>query len=437
MTTIIPRRLRRSIRAFRADQSGGMALVFAVALTAIAGFIALGVEVTGWYKSQRAMQNASDAAAIAAAMNGGSSYADEGKAVAASYGFTDGANGVTVAVQDGQTCPDGSSSCYKAAITQTVSDNTFTRFVYDQAFSLGAQAQAQGQVVPRTYCVLALGGSGMNPALRTNGSPKADLTGCSVMSNTGATCGGHSLQANYGDAHYTNSGCGNVQTSDVPVVTDPYAYLAASIPADSCGGTYYSEPTSKKGTPLPTSNQWSGSKNLSGTTTICGDLQLTGNVTVTTGSGGALLVIRNGNLDLGSYTLQTAAGAGLTIIFTGSNSYSHVVMGTGVIDIAAPTTGTWAGMAIYQDPALTANVDMIFAGNSPTWDVTGAIYLPHANATLKGAVNKSSNGRSCFVLVVDNLLIDGTGSILARGECQQAGVSMPAGVDRMTAKLVN
>jgi hypothetical protein len=45
--------------------------------------------------------------------------------------------------------------------------------------------------------------------------------------------------------------------------------------------------------------------------------------------------------------------------------------------------------------------------------------------TFSGAVNKSSNGSSCFELVVDNITINGTGSILAHGGCAAAGVTLP------------
>jgi hypothetical protein len=55
-----------------------------------------------------------------------------------------------------------------------------------------------------------------------------------------------------------------------------------------------------------------------------------------------------------------------------------------------------------------------------------AIYLPHASVTFKGAVNKSSNGGSCFALVVDNITIDGTGDILATGGCAAAGLNLPS-----------
>jgi hypothetical protein len=46
--------------------------------------------------------------------------------------------------------------------------------------------------------------------------------------------------------------------------------------------------------------------------------------------------------------------------------------------------------------------------------------------TFSGAVNKSSNGASCFVMVADNVTINGTGSILAHGGCAQAGLTMPS-----------
>jgi len=124
--------------------------------------------------------------------------------------------------------------------------------------------------------------------------------------------------------------------------------------------------------------------------------------------------------------LQTAAGSALTIIFTGTTgSYTHAPTGGGALDFPAPTSGIWKGIAIYQDPALTTGVDISAAGNSPTWKITGVVYLPHSSVTFSGAVNKSSNGASCFELVVDNIAINGTGSILANGSCAAAGVTLP------------
>jgi hypothetical protein len=247
------------------------------------------------------------------------------------------------------------------------------------------------------------------------------------MSNTSAVCNGHNLQANIGAAHGQNAGCGVNQFSNVPAVSDPYSYLASNLPANTCS-SYPQEPAKKKDPALPSSNQWSGAQSLSGNVVVCGDLQLTGNVTVDAPSN-AVLVIENGQLDTNGYTLTTSSGSGLTVVFSGTNSgsYTHAPTGGGTLDIAAPTTGQWSGVAIYQDPNLSSGVDVSAAGNSPTWDITGLVYLPHSSVTFSGAVNKASNGQSCFVMVADNITINGTGSILDTGGCGAAGLAMPTG----------
>jgi len=72
-------------------------------------------------------------------------------------------------------------------------------------------------------------------------------------------------------------------------------------------------------------------------------------------------------------------------------------------------------------------MDVAAAGNSPTWDITGLVYLPHANVTWSGAVGKSNNGAACFALVVDNITINGTADMLAKGGCAAAGLNLPRG----------
>src|SRR6185437_9540379 len=142
---------------------------------------------------------------------------------------------------------------------------------------------------------------------------------------------------------------------------------------------------------------------------------------------GSVLVIENGQLDTNGHTLQTAAGSALTIIFSGTaGSYTHAPTGGGTLDFNPPTSGTWSGIAIYQNPALTTGVDISAAGNSPAWNISGLVYLPHSSVTFSGAVNKSSNGASCFGMVVDNITINGTGEILKTGGCAAAGLNLPS-----------
>jgi Flp pilus assembly protein TadG len=440
-----------SARGFFGDQSGIVVVLVALAMPVLVGTMGLAAEASYWYVHQRGMQNAADAAAIAAATNAGTGYAAEAQAVATQYGFQNGSGNITVAATNpntasGCTTAAGSAnSCYKVTVSDKVplflsqvlgfAGNT-TIGTNGATFLAATSVAKTGGAYP--YCLLALSTT-VDPAILSHGAPFANMNGCKIKSNTGATCTGHNLGASIGDAAGTNNGCAVVQNSNVPKSSDPYKYLASNIPADTCGGNYPQEP-GHHGPALPASNQWNGSYSLSGYKVVCGDQKLTGDTTISAPSN-AVLVIENGQLDTNGFTLQTTIGSGLTVVFTGAptnGTYQHYPSGSGTLNVAAPTSGTWKGMVLYQDPNLTdtsSNLDISAAGNSPTWDLTGMVYLPNSSVTFSGAVNKSSNGLSCFGLTVGNILVNGTADILSNTQCAAAGVTLPTGGNRGT--LVN
>jgi len=432
MATVTCATLFRAAVKLRTDERGNVAILTALLLPALMGVMGLGFEVSNWYLTKRSMQNAADAATLAAAANGSTTYLAEAKAVAAKYGFVDGVGNVTVTATNAAACPSGGTTCYSVTITGLVPLylSSIIGFRGDTTLSSHPQKQLSSTAVANfsstqvPVCLLALGQSGAQDIV-TNGNPKANFAGCSVMANTSARCNGSNLNAPYGLAHGTNSGCGVIQLSGVPTVPDMFASLAGNIPTNTCG-SYPQEPSKKSDPALPTSNQWSGNQSLSGNVQVCGDLQLTGDVVIDA-QAGATLVIENGQLDTNGYKITTTSGSGVTVVFSGTNggSYIHAPTGGGTIDIAAPTSGPWSGVALYQDPSLTTGVDISAAGNSPTWDITGLVYLPNANVTMSGAVNKSSNGQSCFVMVMDEITINGTGDIAESGGCKAAGLTMP------------
>jgi hypothetical protein len=374
------------------------------------------------------MQNAADSAAIAAATNADTNYADEARAVVAQYGFRDGQNNVSVVVSNSAPCPSGTTSgCYSVSITglvplllshvvgyrgdSSVSTNVNGKDVVSPRATLKATAIATRVEDPRKYCILALGSAGAKfEDILVNGGSKSNLTGCGLMSNTDMLCNGQGQIADYADYSLgTASNCGKApDRGRVANFPDPYARLASKIPNHSCGG-YAGE-------------SWSGVKSLAAVVPICGTLRLNGDVEIDSPT---VLVIYNGALDTRGFTLR---GDNLTIVFAGDNgSYLHYPTGGGTLDITAPTTGDWKGVAIYQAPNLTQGVDIVDAGNEPTWKITGTVYLPSSDVTLSGAVNKSSNGNSCFNLVVASLRVNGTGYMATRGDdCAAAGVELPA-----------
>jgi Flp pilus assembly protein TadG len=441
----------RDLGSLRADQRGNIAVMMAFLLPVIVGGLGLGFEASNWYLQTRAMQNAADSAVIAAATNNGSNYDVEAKAVAAQYGFVNGTNNVTITASNTATCPAGGNTCYGVTITGMVplflsqvvgyAGDTTVNGVKEKTLSSAAIAKKSTKQQP--ICLLALSNSGT--ALRTNGAPNSDFTGCTIMSDATSTCNGSNLKATYGLAHGTNNGCGITQESNIPVVNDPYLAMKNNIPANTCGTKANNFPQlTKKGSTWSGGTSWSGSKNLNGTLQMCGDVQLTGNVVINTPDSktGAVLVIENGQLDLNGFTLSTANGSAVTIVFSGvttnpTGNYQHIPTDNssgqgGVLNIQAPSgsSALFQGMAIYQDPNLTTGVDITYKGNNPDWKISGGVYLPNSNVQISGAVSQSTNGADCFTMITSTVWINGTSNIYQQSPdgsgCKQAGLNMPS-----------
>lgn len=446
--------LQRFVVRFFVCRRAAIAPLTALMLLPIVGGIAYAVELGSWNYMQRSMQNAADSAALAAATvnsTTGTTSANEARAAAARFNYVNGVNSTTVnsAITG---CPaPASGTCHEAVIT------TLMPITFSGIFGFTGNQQ----IVARAVAVAA-GGAGGAPLtnnvcvwtftnLQTNGTPDANLAGCSVLSNLNMTCTGGGLHADFAVAGGTVSGaCAQVPStnnlsSQTNLPADSYKSLgtSANIPS-ACGSTTPPQLEKSKGQwVVPTASKatneisdvspgtpptWTGTQK-----TFCGDVQLTGDVTLT---GTTTIIIENGRLDLNSHTIKTETGAAATIIFSGdptSTAYSHYptsLNGGGIIDIAAPpssSTSPWAGIAIYQDPRMTTStVDFTYTGNNPAWKVTGVVYLPNATTTFSGVVNKASNGAACIILVGDAVTINGTGKIIGDVTgCEDAGIDPP------------
>src|SRR5436190_749035 len=212
------------IRGLLADERGAISVIMGVLLIPLVGALAIGFEVSNWYMTTRDMQNAADAAAMAAATNAKSNYDIEAKAVAARYGFVDGAKTVTVVASNTAACPGGTNTCYSVTIagfeplllSQVVGVQGDAIVNGTREKRLTSVAVAKAATQPEDLCMLALAGSGAAQGIRTNGAPTGNLNGCNVMSNTAAQCNGSNLGARLGLAHGTSNGCGATPVSNVP-----------------------------------------------------------------------------------------------------------------------------------------------------------------------------------------------------------------------------
>ena len=436
--------LARQALRLGADRRGNVAIIMGLSMVPIVGALGLGFEVSNWYLRKHAMQNTADAAAIAAGINASSNYDVEAKAVAAQDGFVDGSNNVTVTASNTATCPAGGNNCYSVTISSYVplflsevlgySGNSTLNGKPQQ--SLSATAVATQGIAPTQFCLLALASSGAQ-GIRSNGAPNANMAACAVMSDTTSTCNGGNLNANIGAAHGRNNGCGNNQYSNVAAVSDPYSGLASNIPANPCGSSYPQEPT-KKGRPGAPFHQSmvrrpKPERQCHGLRGSPAHRKRHDQRAIERCSRHRERATRHERLfdndlerqrvDRGLFRHELRL---LHPCTHGRRNARHLVTDHGPLERCCALSG--------PEPDLWRRY--LGGRQCPTWDISGLVYLPHSSVTFSGAVNKASNGQSCFAMVVDNVLVNGTGSILETGGCAAQGLSMPTGNLPSRAQLV-
>jgi Flp pilus assembly protein TadG len=280
-------------RRLFASRRGAVSPLFALLLVPLIGAFALAAEASGWYFTQRSMQNAADTAALAAATNGGTTYAGEAAAAAARYGFVNGANNATVAATYPVTCPAGGTTCYQVTITKVtpIFLSRITGFNGSNAVGGGRGQKSIATAIAsqrslKKYCMMTFQHTGNtnSQAFTINGGPSVDLGGCDIYSNHNVKCtSGKTFGIATGNSVGSpngSQGCGATQNI-VSALTDPYAALstAANIPAASgcSGATTYNNGA--------TINLSSGSKCFTGAVTINGSVTVTN---VHCGRGGAV-----------------------------------------------------------------------------------------------------------------------------------------------------
>ena len=297
-----------------------------------------------------------------------------------------------------------------------------------ETFTVSPVAVADGGKLEENSCILTLGKSvsASSDALTFNGAPNISLDKCTLRSNASMRCNGHGGGSVASIAVGTVSGCSNPLANAVPV-PDIYEKLASNI-TKTCaarpGFTWLATPgvvpAGLGATDKGTYNEYR----------ICGDLTLTGSGYLT-GSAPAkdsVIIVENGKLIVGdNANINTKR---VTIVLTGNNSHSSEIVfpnGKGkaaTLSVSPPTTAgnPWRGVSIYQDPALTSNVDHSW-GPAATFNIDGVVYLPNADLTMSGSGASGVSG--CTKLVVDTLRTNGSVNLSYKqsvSACSQLGV---------------
>ena len=429
-----------SLRLLRRDRRGATAILTALGATMLMGFAGLATDVVIWEMNGRKAQGAADEAALAGAVAESANYNVNSAiyAAAASNGFANGQNGVTV------TPTLNSNGSITVQIAQ-IQPQYFTRLFLKSAPTLNVQAVAQplGPQSNGQMCVLALDQTGKlaigSIAFPSNTTVNLD---CELYNNSGASnstelTGGSDLTAldvflsgGYTiDNNATMSISGTLATYVTPT-PDPYKNFTISQSGSSVtiydpdtGNTLnYGSGQCNQGS---VSQKWNVSASMTITPgnsspyVICGGLTVNAGVTLTLNAG--TYVIDGGKLHVNGGA--TLVGNGVTIVLTSSSgSYPTTWVqfdGNSTETITAPAVGASAGlqgMAIWVDKNVPEASDNLTGQGTQV--INGAVYMPTQDVTWAGgsqqAVNNVTTG--CNQLVALTVTFSG-GSYFTHAYC--------------------
>ena len=413
-----------SWRAFGRDQSGNILMLFAFSAPIALGFAALGSEGGELYWKKVAIQGAADQAAVSAVNSFNSSataYIIEGKAVAASMGFVDGQNGVTVTVNKPPASGPlaGKTASVEVIITLT-QPPMLSRLFHPGNFIIDGRAVA---TFGGPACVLALDPTVKN-ALSSGGSTIVNMPKCNLVSDFNASDslsvgGSASVMVNaaiaVGGINATAGLVDNANISGAATVPNPYAAL--SVPSKSSWGSKQSD-SGAAGATVTLNPGWYNN-----------GLHITSNQVVTLNPGVYYIDGSGGNLAIDSGAVVT--GTGVTLVLTSStgksNSFPTVsINGSSSVHITAPTSNSAlgtdsSGVAIFEDPAASGNLTI--NGNSNTY-FGGAIVAPSMAISFSGT-GVSGTNQNCTQIIGDTITFTGNSSVSS--DCGSYGTAAISG----------
>jgi hypothetical protein len=379
------------------------------------------------------MQGAADQAAYSAVIaGGGTNGAIEGKAAAASMGFVDGVNGVSVTVNQPPVVPDpnnGNANAVQVVISQP-QPRYFTSLFLASAPTVSASAVAAPN--GGGTCVVALDPTA-NGATTDSGSVVVNMPNCDleVKSNSsdaldssgGATLSVHNSYIVGNCDHFSGSSCStsgfsasglNKTGVNSSTITDPFANTTAPT-VGPCGAN----PTSPTGGGSPSTYNTPSTATTIYPGVYCGGISVKGPLTM---SPGVYILTNNGGFDVGGGSNDTlsngspptcsgrnpyANGNGVTIYLTGSNSNGKIAI-TSCVALTAPTTGNTKGIVFWVDKNVSNSPQDGFTGGAIGVYVNGSIYDPSRQVKYTGSATTGAN--PCTTIVADTVVFSGTSS---------------------------
>jgi Flp pilus assembly protein TadG len=423
----------------RERQRGSIAILGTLTLPALFGMLGLTFDAAYLYHLRRNAQMAADAGAKAGSieMQNGSNndtITDQVKAEAATNGFTDGTNGITVTVNKPPVGGGwaGNANAVQVIIKQAVP----TSFMQVLGLS-NAQvvAESVGGMQSGTNCVYALNPA-KDGAITVSGGTSNVQANCGVVVDSstshafsvsgGATFSATSVSVVGGvqdtsGADFCGSNCTVTNAPNKPITgaaseLDPLRNIAEPSSTGAC--TYTDLGTLTGGTAVSVTPPIAGNGTLSTPFilwpgTYCNGFQLS--AAFATFNPGTYIIkgTTGSNKGLAISGTSNVTGTGVTFFLTATSGsyYKQVaVSGSSITNFSAPTSGSLAGMLFFQDRTLTGvnnTTQESFTGGS-NLTLQGALYFPLDNVTFSGGTTAHPD---YLIIVADTITFSGGSSI--------------------------
>jgi hypothetical protein len=360
-----------------------------ISLTFVMGFLGLAIDVGYEQYLKVRMQTAADAAALGGARelaaSGTGNLVSAAQGDASTNGFTNSQNSVTVTVNHPPS--SGYSTTDTTAVEVLISQTVPTVFMQVLGISSGT---VRARAVART------GGNGTACFFTLDPSMTGAFTvsnGVNVSSSCGIIVNSSSSTA------LTASGGASLKAPSISVVGNYTVNNGASIsPSPTTGASAASNPFATLPAPSVGACNYTGYSAGGGATVTlnpgvyCNGINIANGATATFTAG--TYILKGGGMTFAGGAHITGTGVMFYNTYGGGYSYGAFAFNNGTSEtLTAPTTGTYAGILLFEDPTVVGGAASSLAGGT-SGTLTGAIYLPTT------ALSFSNGASAAYTIIV-------------------------------------
>ncbi len=395
-------------------RSGNFASIFAIAAPVLLGLAGGAIDLIVYNRQESAMQNAADAAVLAATREATLKSWSQGAVETVGRAYVEAeledAGVTSTALFSVKTIVDNAAK--QVSITVDMDQHRYFVLGYFRK-SPQIRVQATAKLSSETpLCMIALESSAAS-ALAVSKSAGIHADGCAAYSNSTSPAAVDvekqallrtAFTCSAGGYRGAGSSFAPTPTTDCPAMPDPLSERPQPV-AGACDHKKYSI------------------KNTAVTLdpgVYCGGLAVDNSASVTLKpgvyiiNGGAFSAKNNGSV----------VGTGVTIYFTGVDG-RMVFDGTTTIDLTAPASGPTAGMLLFQDKAM-ALTDYEISSKLAA-KLLGTIYLPNGRFIVN-APGKVADQSAFTVVVAKTVLIGDSSQMYLNSNYVATNVPVPAGL---------